>query len=286
MADQAGEQDLRANEIDSVVKNYALEAFTMLQVCTIVKTSSAANTYYEETDADITKNVSTGVTDTSFVGVPEGATFTHVEHDWTEVVERVKQHGADNVISWEVWKLSAIDVKARMLERVARAIAMSVDDAIYTELATTTNTAPAVQTWDNATESLQQPLKDILIARSALKLNNWTTTTNLKMIIHPTNLMELLNNPVVRNAGQFYTDGVTRNGVIGKIADFDIIETNVAVENQILFCIAQTAISWYEAQPLTTYVKEDPGQTLLIRAYQMGVPVLINNNAAYKLSGA
>ena len=286
MADQPGEHDLRAEDVDKIVKNYALESFTMLQICTVVKTSAAANTYYEETDSDITKNISTGVTDTSFAGVPEGAVFAHVEHSWTEVTERVKQHGADNVISWEVWKLSAIDVKARMLERVARAIVMSVDDAIYTELATTTNTTAAVATWDNATEALQQPLKDILKARAALKLNNWSTTSNLKMIIHPTNFMELLNNPVVRNAGQFYTDGVTRNGVVGKIADFEIIETNVAVEDQVLFCIAKTAISWYEAQPLQTYVKEDPGQTLLIRAYQMGVPVLINDNAAYKLSAA
>jgi len=286
MADQAGEQDLRASDIDTVVKNYALEAFTMLQVCTVVKTSSASNTYYEETDSDITKTVSTGITDTSFAGVPEGAVFANVEHSWTEVIERVKQHGADNVISWDVWKLSAIDVKARMLERVARGIAKSVDTAIITELATTTNTAAAVATWDNAVESLQQPLKDILIARSALKINNWSTSANLKMIIHPTNLMELLNNPVVRNAGQFYTDGVTRNGVVGKIVDFEIIETNAATENTILFCIAQTAMSWYEAQPLMTYVKEDPGQTLLIRAYQMGIPVLINNNAAYKITGA
>lgn len=286
MADQAGEQDLRAEEIDPIVKNYALEAFTMLQICSIVKTSSATNTYYQETDSDITKTTTTAITDTSFAGVPEGAAFAYVDHSWTETSERVKQHGADNVISWPVWKLSAIDVKARMLERVARGIANSVDTAIITELATTTNTAAAVATWDNATESLQQPLKDILKARAALKLANWSTSTNLKMIIHPTNMMELLNNPVVRNAGQFYTDGVTRNGVVGKIANFEIIETNAATENTILFCIAQTAMSWYEAQPLTTYVKEDPGQTLLIRAYQMGVPVLINNNAAYKITGA
>lgn len=286
MADEPGMDALKAEDIDAVVKNYALEAFTMLQVCTIVKTSSATNTYYEETDSDITKTVTGGITETSFKGAPSGAVFPNVEHSWTEINERVLMHGADHTMGWDVWKLSAIDVKARMMERVGRAIAMSVDDAIYTELATTTNTAGAVQTWDNATESLQQPLKDILIARSALKLNNWSTTTNLKMIIHPTNFMELLNNPVVRNAGQFYTDGVTRNGSVGKIADFDVIETNVAVENQVLFCIAKTAMSWYEAQGLKTYVKEDPGQTLKIRAYQMGVPVLINNNAAYKLTGA
>jgi len=286
MADQPGEQDLRAEDVDAIVKNYALESFTMLQVCTIVKTSSATNTYYQETDSDITKTVSTGVTDTSFKGVPSGAVFANVEHSWTEVNEKVLMHGADHTLGWDVWKLSAIDVKARMLERVGRAIAMSVDDAIYTELATTTNTAAAVQTWDNATESLQQPLKDILIARSALKLKNWSTTSNLKMIIHPTNLMELLNNPVVRNAGQFYTDGVTRNGVVGKIADFEIIESNAATENTVLFCIAKTAMTWYEAEPLQTWMKEDPGQTLKIRAWQMGVPVLINNNAAYKLTGA
>jgi len=189
-----------------------------------------------------------------------------------------------DTMDWTVWKLSAIDVKARMLERVARAITLSEDTAIYTELATTTNTATAVQTWDNATESLQQPLKDILIARSALKLNNWTTSSNLKMIIHPTNFMELLNNPVVRNAGQFYTDGVTRNGVVGKIADFDIIESNAMTENTVLFCISQTAMSLYEAQEITTKVTMEEGETITIKAFNMNVPVLINNNAAYKLT--
>jgi len=284
MADLPGEQDLRAEDIDAIVKNYALEQFTGLQICTVVKTSSETNTYYQETDVDIANIITTGITDTSFGQRPEGAVFPHVAHTWTETNERVKMHGANHVMSWQVWKLSAIDVKARMLERVARAIALSVDDAIYTELATTSNAGTGVATWDNATESLQQPLKDILIARSKLKLNNWTTTSNLKMIIHPTNFMELMNNPVVRNAGQFYTDGVTRNGVVGKIADFTIIESNAMTENTVLFCISQTAMSWYEAQPLRTYVKEEPGETLQIKAYQMGVPVLINNNAAYKLT--
>jgi hypothetical protein len=288
MADMGGEQDLRKEDVDAVVKNYALEQFTGLQICTIVPTSSEKNTYYQETDSDITPSTTTGITGTGlgFGQRPEGSIFPHVEHTWTETSERVKMHGATHTISWQVWKLSAIDVKARMLERIARAIALSVDDAIYTELATTTNTAAAVQTWDNATESLQQPMKDILIARSALKLNNWTTTSNLKMIIHPTNFMELMNNPVIRNAGQFYTDGVTRNGVVGKIADFTIIESNAMTENTVLFCISQTAMSWYEAQPLKTTMKEEAGETITIKAFQMGVPVLINNNAAYKLTGA
>ena len=284
MADQPGEADLRAEDVDAIVKNYALEQFTGRQICSIVGTNAEKNTYYEETDSDITPIGTTGIPAGNFEN-SAGAIFEHVNHSWTEVAERVKIHGATHTMDWSVWKLSAIDVKGRMLERVARAIVLSEDTAIYTELATTTNTASAVQTWDNETESLQQPLKDILIARAALKIANWSTTSNLKMIIHPTNLMELLNNPVVRNAGQFYTDGVTRNGVVGKIADFNIIESNAMTENTVLFCISQTAMSLYEAQGITTKMTEEEGETITIKAFNMNVPVLINNNAAYKLTG-
>ena len=124
MADKPGELDLRAEDIDSIVKNYALENLGMLEICSIVKTTAAANLYYEETDSDILKSTTTALTNTSFGGVPEGSTFPHVEHSWTLITERVKQHGADHVMSWSVWNLSAIDVKARMLERVGRAIAL------------------------------------------------------------------------------------------------------------------------------------------------------------------
>ena len=283
MADRPGEADLRAEDVDTIVKNYALEQFTGRQVCSIIPTKAEKNTYYQETDSDISQATTTALTDTGFE-TPEGAIFEHVVHSWTETAERVKMHGATHTMSWQVWKLSAFDVKARMLERVSRAMVLSEDTAIYTELATTTNTATAVATWDNASESLQQPLKDILIARSALKLNNWTTSSNLKMIIHPTNFMELLNNPVVRNAGQFYTDGVTRNGVVGRIADFQIIESNAMTENTVLFCISQTAMSLYEAAGITTRFTEEAGETITIKAFLMSVPVLINNNAAYKLT--
>ena len=281
MADTPGEADLRATDIDAIVKNYALENFTMLQVCTIVKTSAAANVYYQETDSDITKTVTTGVTATTFANQPAGAVFPFVEHSWTETTERVKQHGADHVMDWTVWKLSAIDVKARMLERVGRAIANSVDAAIITELATTTNTTTAVATWDNATESLQQPLKDILKGIAGMQVDNWNPYKNCYIICHPNNFMELMNNPVIRNASQTI---ITSAGKTTTIAGCTVIVNNASTENTVLMCIGKSAMTWYEAQPLTTYVKEDPGQTLLIRAYQMGVPVLINNNAAWKIT--
>jgi len=285
MADSPGMADLRGEDVDKIVKNYALESFTMKQVCSIVKTNKATNTYYTETDSDITKTVTTGITKTSFGGIPEGAEFPYVDHSWTEVNERAKKHGATHFISWEVANLSAIDVKARMLLRVGRAISNSVDEAIVTELATTTNTAAAVATWDNATESLQQPLKDILVGIAGMAADNWNAYNNLYIIMHPNNFMELMNNPVCRNAGQFYSADVTKNGRVGKIAGGTIIVNNASTENTVLMCIGQSAMTWYQAHPLTTHVEETAGVGYKITAWEMGVPVLVNNNAAWKITG-
>ena len=285
MADEAGMADLRREEVDAIVKNYTMEKLTMLQVCAVIKTSSATNTYYQETDSVITKMTTSAITDTTFGGLTGGSGFPHIEHSWTEVNEKVRKHGADNVLAWDVVNLSAINVRARMLERVAEAVAHSVDTACITELATTTNTAAATATWDNATESLQQPLKDILKGQAAMTIHNWDAYTNIYLILHPTNFMELMNNPICRNAGQFYTDGVTRKGRVGKIANCTILVNNASTENTVLMCIGQKALAWYEASPLKTVVIEDPGQTYKIRAWQVGVPVLINNYAAYKITG-
>jgi HK97 family phage major capsid protein len=282
MADTPGMLDLQGEDIDTIVKNYAMENFTMLQVCSIVSTSKKINTYYEETDSNITKTTTTAITGTSFEGVPEGANFPYVEHSWTEINVRVKKHGADNVITWEVATLSAIDVRARMLERIGQAIAHSVDTAIITELATTTNTTTAVATWDNATESLQQPLKDILKGLAAMQVRNWNAYKNVYIIMHPNNFMELMNNPVVRNAGDFK---ILDNGKRGTIAGATVIVNNASTENTVLMCIGQTAMTWYEAKPLTTNIIERPGIDFTIRAWQVGLPVLINNYAAYKITG-
>ena len=285
MADSPGMADLRGEDVDQIVKNYAMEKLTMLQICAVIKTDKATNTYYQETDSVITKTTTSALTDTSFGGSAFGAGFEHITHSWTETNEKVKIHGGDSVLDWDTVNLSAFNVRARMLERVAEAIAHSVDTAIITELATTTNTAAAVATWDNAVESTQQPLKDILTGLAGMSIDNWDAYTNTSIIMHPTNFMELMNNPVCRNAGQFYTDGVTRNGKVGRIATCDIIVNNASTENTVLLAIKKKAMAWYEASPLKTWIKEDPGQTLLIRAYQVGVPVLINNNAAWKITG-
>jgi len=281
MADTVGELDLREEQIDRIVRNFALKEFKLLPICTTVATSGWSNTYYQETDSDLT-----GGTGSAVAGVPRLANFPYGQVSWTETTEKILKYGMESVISWEDQHTSTIDVMARTLLRIARAVASAVDTAIITELNTTTNTTGAVATWDNAVIADRDPVQDILAAISAMQIDNWDPLKgNCVIVLHPTNHKELLMNQSVRNAGQFYTSKVTSEGMINTICGLRIIITTAQTENTVTLAIEKDAMTWYEAAALTTHTIVDPGVKTTIRAFQVGVPVLINNNAAFKITG-
>ncbi len=282
MVSYAEEVALREEEIDRIVKNFALKEFKMLPLCSVVPTKGWINTYYQETAADLT-----GGTGSAVAGVPRLANFPYGEVSWTETNERCKKYGMEGVISWETEHTSAIDVMARTLLRIARAVASAVDTAIVTELATTTNTAAAVATWDAAVIADRDPIQDILAGIAAIQTYNFDPLNgNGFIVLHPNNHKELLMNQSVRNAGQFYTSKVTSDGKINYICGLQIVITTAATENTVLMGIKNDAMAWYEAASLTTHTIDDPGVKKTIRAFQVGIPVLINNYAAYKITSA
>jgi len=280
MADTVGMQDLRGQLYDKVVKNYALREFKMLPLCSIVKTNAWKNTYYQETDSDLT-----GGTGSAVAGVPRLAAFPQGNPSWTQTNEYVKKYGMEVVISKEDSMLDAIDVNARALLRCARAVAYAVDAAIITELATTTNTSAAAATWDNAVVANRNPIYDILSAIEGMIIDNWDPTNGRGyVVLHPTNYKELMSHEDVKNSSRYYSSTVTENGKLEYVCGLQVVVSNSSTENTVLFGIKGDAMAWYEAEPLTTVTIDDPGVKTTIRSFTMGVPVLINNNAAYKLT--
>lgn len=279
MADSVGMLDLRAEDVDAIVKGFALEEYKMMQVCSVVQTSAWTQTYYTETAAELTGGLGSNVK-----GVPRLANFPYGEVTWTEVNERLVKHGMDGVVSWEDAKTDAIDTVARTLLRISRAVAYSVDRAIETEIATTTNTAAAVANWDAAVVADRDPIQDILKGIQAIQEYNFDPYKNGYLLLSPKDFRNLLMNQSVRNAGQFYTSDVTKNGRVGRILGLTIVVSNAVTADQAYIVCGGEAMTWYEASPLKTHVIEDPGIKYTIRAWQVGVPVLINNYAAYKIT--
>lgn len=275
MVDTTGEQDLRAEHISKIVTGFALQEYKMKQLCMIQSSNAWTETYFTETAADLTAGGEVAVE-----GVPRLANFPYGEVSWTKTSGRNVKHAIEGVISWEDEKTNEISVIARTLLRIARAVAKSVDDLISAAIITNAgSTITPGGDWDDAVVADRDPIQDILDAKAAIAVNNYNPDKNGFLIVHPTDFAHLMGNANIRNAGQFFTDDVTKNGKVGRLAGLTLISTNSATENSAQVVIAKEACTWKSVVGLTVKTIDDPGIKKTIRAFEVGQIQVINPDA-------
>jgi len=267
--------DLRAENVSRIVTGFALQEYRFKQLCMVQSSNSWKETYFKETAADLT-----GGTGSAVQGVPRLAAFPYGEVTFTEASSRHLKHGMEGVISWEDAKTNEIDVIARTLLRIARAVAKSVDANIYSALTTDTgNTVAASDNWDSATVANRNPIQDILNAIKLIQEDNYDPYTNGFLLLTPKDFANLMGNASIRNAGQFWTSDVTKNGKVGKLLGLTMVVSNNVTADEAMVVIAKEAITWKSAQGLTVKTIEDPGVKFTIRAYEVGTAQVKNPDA-------
>ena len=287
MADSVGQADIRAENVDRIVKGFALQQYRFKQLVMISKSSAWTETYYQETAADLT-----GGTGSAVKGVPRLASFPYGEVTWTKKQSRLEKHGMEGVISWEDAKTNAVDVIARTLLRVARAVAKSVDDEIWSVLSESqspslinTVAVAAGSEWDSATIANRDPIQNILDCKKEIGVDNYDIDNGQGFLaVSPKDYANLLGNANVRNAGQFYTDDVTRNGRVGRILGLNVIVSNSVTADYAMVGVAKECATWKAASPLTVKTIDDPGIKWTIRAWEVGVTQLTNPEAVCLLT--
>src|SRR3990167_3417660 len=133
-AEPTGTIALRAENVSAVVSGFALQAYKMKQLCMIDESSSWIETYFRETASELT-----GGTGHAVRGVPRLAAFPTGEPTWTKVSSYIEKYGMEGVISYEDESTNNIDVIARTLLRIGRAVANAVDVQIESVLNTNTD---------------------------------------------------------------------------------------------------------------------------------------------------
>jgi len=283
MADTTGEADLRAENVSRIVKGFALQNYKLKQLCMIQKSNAWTEQYYQETAADLEAASGSNI---SVKGVPRLANFPYGEVSWTLASGRNLKHAMEGVISWEDGKTNAVDVIARTLLRIARAVTKSVDSDIAAAIvADAGNTTAANATWNNAVIADRDPVQDILDAKALIALDNYDPDNNGFLLVNPTNYAELLGNANVRNAGQFWTDSVTKNGRVGRLCGLTVISSNSITEGGAQVVIAKEALTWKEVVGLQVYTITDPGIKHTIRAFEVGQIQVVNPDAICKITG-
>lgn len=281
MADTTGMADIRGLNVQKVVTGFALTEYVFKQLCIVQSGSKWQDRYYQETAADLTGGTGSGVE-----GVPRLAAFPHGEVSWTQQNSYMKKHGMESRISWEDARTNDVDVIARTLLRIARAVAKSVDTEIWNVL--TENQTPSNineeaitggEEWDSGTIANRDPIQNILNAKRKIATNDYNPDKNGFLCLSPTDYANILGNANIRNAGQFYTDDVTRNGKVGFLLGLKVIVSNNVTADKAAVIIGKEAGTWINVQPLTVKTIEDPGIGFTIRAWEVGAAQLKNPKA-------
>ena len=272
-----GEQDLRAQHWDPIVTGFALQEYRLKQVVTIVSSSAWLESYYQETSAELAGHAQ----GSTVKGIPRGAAFPHGEPSWTLATARHNKYGLQGTIFWEDMATSNFDVVARTLLRIGRGVASAVDNEIYDGLSSGTgNTVAAAATWDATVIANRDPIQDILNAIKLCAEDNYDMVSGSGwLLVSPKDFANLLGNANVRNAGQFYTADVTKNGKVGRLLGLNVVVTNSVNADEAMVIIGKEAATWKEAQPLKVVSIEDPGVKWTIRAFEVGVLQVTNPNA-------
>ena len=279
MVDSTGMQDIRGLNVTKTVTGFALVNYVFKQLCAIQTSSSWQERYFTETAADLT-NAGSPVED-----VPRLAVFPHGEVTWTQQNSYHKKHGMETRISHEDILSNDIPTIARSMLRVARAITKSVDAEIWDVITDGLNSGSAgINTlsiaagneWDSNTEANRDPIQNILDAKKEIYEDNYNPDSNGYLLLNPKDYANLLGNANIRNAGQFYTDSVTKNGKVGFLLGLKVLVSSNVTADYAAVVVGKECANWKTLKPLTTATIVDEGLGTTIRAWEIGQCQLIN----------
>ncbi len=279
---EVGMIDIRGENVSRIVKTMAEDEFKFKQILMTTNSSNWTETYYQEDPTELT---ATG--ETADVGnVARGATFPNVDASWTKVSTTHKKWGDEATIFMEDVLTDAIDVKARTIRKVARAIASDFDAYVYTTLSSdaSINTAAAVATWDNATVADRDPIRDLLVGIQYMAVDNYDFLQNGYILLSPEDYTHLLMNSKVINNPSFKTADVVSNGVVGQIVGGKIIVSNGVTADEALMVIGNTAATYKSAVAMSSNVDYDAGIKYTIRSWMIGHVEVTDPEAIHKIT--
>ena len=284
MVDTIGQTNLRNENISNIVTGFALQSYKLKQLCMLNKSSSWIESYFKESKAELTGGAGSAVK-----GIPRLANFPYGEVSWTKVSSYIEKYGMEGIISWEDENTNNIDVIARTLLRIGRAVAYAVDNQIESTIKTTSGTnsvsISSGYEWNSATVANRDPIQNILNAKREIAIDNYDIDDGTGyLVVNPTDYANLIGNSKVVNNPTFKSADVVTNGVVGQICGLKVIVSNSVSVSGAYVVKAKEALTWKEAKPLTVVTIDDPGIKKTIRAFELGVCQVPNPEAICKIT--
>jgi len=286
MADTVEMQDIRGLDVDKAVKGFALTNYVFKNQVTVSTMSGDSIRWYQETAADLTATAPSRVANISPL-----ATFTNLEPSWTRTTSYPRKYGARGFISLEDLKSADIDILARTLLRLTRAVVKQVDSRIFTVITDTLGTgsagihsAAAMGTgWDDLTNG--KPLTDILSGQQAIAEQDYDIS-NGQIWLNPKNHKDLKVYLIETKGSSIpaFSSEKVRTGVVMNILGWDVIVSNNVTADYAWLGLPSTACTWKNYTDTTAKVTEKPGLGKEIVVWEMGEGLLTDPKASCLIS--
>ena len=277
---QVGEQEIRTEFVDRVLKGFAEAAYKFKQACTIASTNGWKNAFYRETNSALSGPNGNGIR-----LLPRGANFPQASVEWTRIDSYIEKYGLEDNIFWEDILTDDIEVQARTMFRIAEGVTKAVDDQIYSQLKTDAGNTIQVATglyWDGTSGAII----DVMMNAKQLIAEANYDPSDLMMFISPKDHRSIVNYLASKGA-QFPSIGedMARNGRAGNIAGISLVISNSVTASEALIVKPRICAIWRAAVPLTTEVITDPYKSVKIRAVEMGVTQVTDPSAVVRIKG-
>lgn len=274
---ELGANALRAENVDRVVKGFALQRFTMKQAVTVQSSSAWQESYYRESNTELSATAK----------VARLAAFPTQSPLWEKNSAYMQKHGLEADVSWEDMMTDNLDVIARTQLRIARAVAKSVDDLIYSTLSSgaaggniTIGSGNPAGLWDAATRADRHPMDQIGEAIENLSEFNYEADT---LLLTPRDYRLVMLNDDVLDAF-VPTENIAKNGLMGTLLGLRVIKSNSVTADEALVLESGTCATYRVVQEMNTNVDTVEGVKKTIRAWEIGVPFVTDPRAICKIS--
>jgi len=285
----AGDVALNKEFIDTTIKAIALREYVLKDLCYIDSSNAFVESYYRETNTDPTTITSGGGATVKIKGIPRFAPFPSGKVDFTKVSGQTYKYGDEGIISYEDELMNNLPVITRTMVRIARAPVLGVDSEIAATMLASAGQVVTIAVgyeWDSATVAQRLPVNDIMNAINLIRKQNMNPLNgNGYLVLNGTDFTNLAVNAQVLS-NNTWNSGVLDNGIVGEICGLKIKITEsleFGTPDKAYVVIAKDAMTWKEAQPLTTAMIEEPGVKKTIRAWELGQCQMVQPNGVCRI---
>lgn len=261
---EIGMEALRAENINKIVKGFAEPKFVLKQVCMTPKSSSWQESYYRESDLELT----------AATQIARMAAFPQESPLWEKKSVYMQKAGLEVEISHEDVITDNLPVITRAQKRIARAVVKAIDSLIWDTLSEKrsvvdiqTVAVPTNNEWDSLTRANRNPQDDIGDAIQLLAEKNYEADT---LILNPKDHINLVTNDNVMDSFVPALNQALLNGRVGKLLGLNVLVSNAVTADYAMVLESKTCATYFTAEGLRTIVKYEEGIKHIVRAWEIG----------------